>query len=77
MYKKISCYRLSDDYLLDNSKNVTTNWNIDNGYNNEDIEAYPERGFVAGVKSGFYSILQLNTKDFDYICGGTFQGFHV
>lgn len=70
-------FRLSEDFLLNKNQNATLNWNNEDGYLNDDLNTYPNRGFDASIKYGYTVLLQLLEDDFDYICRRSSQGFQV
>lgn len=56
-----------------------TNWNLENGYNDNmggesPLDFYPHRVLGTGPPNGLGVILTLDPEDLDYLCQGPVQG---
>lgn len=54
-------------------------WNVDEGYDksHRNHHPYPYRMIDVGLQYSLTMILKVNVHDFDYLCGGTVQGFRI
>lgn len=67
---------MTPDMMTDsfNHRNVS-NWNLDNGYNDEVKNwHYPTRVYNSKKNGAFYVILRLRKEDLEYLCTGLIQG---
>jgi amiloride-sensitive sodium channel len=56
----------------------STNWSIENGYTDgAGLSTYPRRALLAGAKNGFSFHLVAFSKDLDYLCKNSYQGYKV
>lgn len=54
-------------------------WNVDDGYDesHRNQRFYPHRMIDSGLQYSLTVILKMDKHDFDYLCGGTVQGFKI
>lgn len=68
-------YRYKDSF---STNGKLTKWNIETGYSfDADVDSYPRRTLVSGVKGGLEIIFNVVDEDLDYICGDSLQGYKV
>lgn len=74
---RLNISRLTEDFSYYEINRSSSFWSPDEGYPNDDYAIYPERGYIAGHRSGLTVILMLFDYNFDYLCRGPSQGYKV
>ncbi|XP_077285519.1 pickpocket protein 28-like [Arctopsyche grandis] len=66
-----------DEYNITKRK-ISNGWNLETGYPSDStLDAYPERGSSPSSGAGLHVMLYAISKNLDYLCSGTMQGFRV
>jgi acid-sensing ion channel, other len=75
-YNDIFKYNILNRDLDSQKHNQTSSWSLDNGYQTDDLNAFPYP-IISQQHDALRIILKTNDIDMDYVCQGSNQGFKV